>query len=101
MSILVAAVAIAVYLLLLRMRWENVKKTKIGRAEQEIRVRLIDTSRPESAGHRERPTEAQDRYCSFCGEKIEVESKYCDRCGVEQWRLDSSRRAQLKSSSLV
>ncbi|MEM3005035.1 MAG: zinc ribbon domain-containing protein [Candidatus Bathyarchaeia archaeon] len=84
MSILIAAVTVAAYLLLLRMRWEKIKKRRVGRIGQEIKVRLIDTSRPETARYLERPAKAQDKYCSYCGEKIQVESKYCDRCGVEQ-----------------
>jgi hypothetical protein len=84
LSVLIATVAVAAYLLLLRMRWKRIKKRRVGRVEQEIKVRLIDTSRPETARHQERPAKARDKYCSFCGEKIQVESKYCDRCGVEQ-----------------
>jgi len=85
LSILIAAAIIVVYLLLLRMRWQSIQKPEIKQSQPKISVRVVDTSRPDTAKHSTPLVEAKNRFCSFCGEKIRVDSEYCDRCGAEQW----------------
>jgi hypothetical protein len=84
LSIFIAAAIIAIYLLFLRMRWQNIQGPELERSQPKISVRVVDTSKPETARHSKPSVEAKNRYCSFCGEKIRIDSKYCDKCGAEQ-----------------
>jgi hypothetical protein len=80
LAALIAATIIAIYLLILHMRWHSIPEPP--KKPPPPRIRVVDIEKTATPDLRE--TRPKEKLCSHCRQRLRINSNYCDKCGAKQ-----------------